>query len=80
MYTQEVKNSTFHVIYSILRVMLGLHVPKIITYLIERVVLFLYPFFFMIHSFGKNQFLKELLWKYFLACWIHFLSLRVIFC
>ena len=30
--------------------------------------------------FSRHQFLKELLWKYFLACLIRFLCVRVIFC
>ena len=30
--------------------------------------------------FGKHQFFKELLWKYFLACLICFLCAKVIFC
>ena len=34
--------------------MLDLHIPKIIACLIERVVLFLYPFSFLIHSIWKT--------------------------
>ena len=41
------ENSTFHTIYGILCVMLDLHVPKIIAYLIERIVLFLHLSSFM---------------------------------
>ena len=41
--------------YGILCVMLDLHIPKIIACLIERVVLFLYPFSFPIHSIWKTS-------------------------
>ena len=30
--------------------------------------------------FRKHQFLKNFLWRYFLACLMHFLCVRVIFC
>ena len=54
-YTQ---NSTFYTIYDILCVMLNLHVPKIIAYLIERLVLFLHPSSFPIHSVQKTSILE----------------------
>ena len=41
---------TYHIPCGVLCVMLDLRVPKIISYLIERVVLFLYSSFFTIHS------------------------------
>ena len=44
--------------YGILCVMLDLHIPKIIACLIERVVLFLYPFSFLIHSIWKTSILE----------------------
>ena len=59
-------------------VMFDLHIPKIIAYLIERGELFLYPSSFPTQFI--DQFLKELLWKYFLARLIRFLCLQVIFC
>ena len=44
--------------YGILCVMLDLHIPKTIACLIERVVLFLYPFSFPIHSIWKTSILE----------------------
>ena len=44
--------------YGILCVMLDLHIPKIIVCLIERVMLFLYPFSFPIHSIWKTPILE----------------------
>ena len=44
--------------YGISCVMLDLHVPKIIACLMERVVLFLYPFSFPIHSIRKTSILE----------------------
>ena len=65
-YTQEVKeNSTFHKIYDILCVMLDLHVPKIIAYLIERVVLFLYPSSSLIHSVQDRSILEGVIMEIF---------------
>ena len=51
------ENSTFHIIYGILCVILDLHVPKIIAFLIECVVLFLYPSSFPIHSIQETSIL-----------------------
>ena len=53
-YPRRKKNPLFHTIYSILCVMLDLHVPKIISYFIECVVLFLYLSSFWIHSVQKT--------------------------
>ena len=50
--------------------MLDLNVPKIIAYLIERVVLFLYPSSFPIHSIQETSILEG----FFIEI------LRVIFC
>ena len=38
--------------------MLDLHLPQIIAYLIERIVLFLYPSSFPIHSIQKTSILE----------------------
>ena len=58
---QEEENSTFHTIYGILSIMFDLHVPKIIPYLIERVVFFFILPLFQFTLFRKYEFLKQLL-------------------
>ena len=45
--------------------MLDLHVPKIIAYLIERVVLFLYPSSFPIHSIQETSILEGVIMEIF---------------
>ena len=60
--------------------MLDLHVLKIIAYLIERVVLFLYPSSFPIHSIQETSILEGVFMEIFSCCLIHFLCLGVIFC
>ena len=45
--------------------MLDLHLPKIIGYLIERVVLFLYPSFFPIQSIQETSILEGVIMKIF---------------
>ena len=59
------ENSTFHAIYGILFVMLDLHVPKIIAYLLERVVLFLHPLSFPIHSIQKTSIFEGVIMEIF---------------
>ena len=49
--------------------MLDLHVPKIIAYLIERVVLFLYPSFLPIHTIQKKLILEEVIMEIF-SSWL----------
>ena len=71
------ENSTFHAIYGILFVMLNLHVLKIIAYLIERVVLFLYPFSFPIHSIQKTSIFERVIMEIF-SCLLD--TFPVIFC
>ena len=51
---QEEENSAFHTIYGILSIMFDLHVPKIIPYLIERVVFFSLSFLFSNSPFSGN--------------------------
>ena len=68
-----------HTMYVILCLTLDLYVPEIIAYLIERVVLFLYPFSFPIHSIQETSILEGVIMKYFIACLRHFLYLRVFF-
>ena len=60
--------------------MLDLHVPKIIAYLIERVVLFLYPSPFTTQSIQETSILEGFFMEVFPCCLIRFLCLRVIFC
>ena len=55
--------------------MLELHVPKIIAYLIERVVLLLYPSSFPIHSFQETSILEGAFREIF-CCLIRFLCLE----
>ena len=43
--------------------MLGLHVPKIIAYLFERFVLFLYPSSYPIHSIQETSILEGVIWE-----------------
>ena len=45
--------------------MLDLHVPKVIAYLIERVVLFLYPSSFPIHSIEEISVLEGVFMEIF---------------
>ena len=73
------ENSTFHIIYGILCVMLDLHVPKIIAYLIERIVLFLYPSSFPIHSIQETSVLEGVIMKIFSCLLDTFFCVRVIF-
>ena len=61
--------TTFHIIYVILCVMLDLHVPKIIAYLIDRVVLFLYPSFFPIHAIQKKLIFEGVIMEIF-SSWL----------
>ena len=61
--------TTFHIIYVILCVMLDLHVPKIIAYLIERAVFFLYPSFFPIHAIQKKLIFEGVLMEIF-SSWL----------
>ena len=56
------------------------YVPKIIAYLIERVVLFLYPSSFPIHSIQETSILEGVFMGIFSGCLIRFLSLGVILC
>ena len=60
--------------------MLDLHVPKIIAYLTERVVLFLYPSSIPIHSIQETSILEGAFMEIFSCCLIRFLCLGVIFC
>ena len=48
--------------------MLDLHVPKIIAYLIERVVLFLYPSSFPIHSIQETSIFEGVFIEIFSFC------------
>ena len=66
--------------YGILCVMLDLHVPKIIAYLIELVVLLFDPSSFSINSIQETSILEGGIMEISLACLIRFLRLRVIFC
>ena len=59
--------------------MLDLHVPKIIAYLIERIVLFLYPSSFPIHSIQETSVLEGVIMKIYLACLIHFFACELSF-
>ena len=77
-YNQEEENSTFHTIYGILCVMLDLHVPKIIAYLIEHVELFLYLSSFPIHPTQETSILERVFMEIFSGCLIRFLCLGVI--
>ena len=45
--------------------MLDLHVPNIIAYLIERVLLFLCPSFFAIHSIKETSILEGVIMEIF---------------
>ena len=45
--------------------MLDLHVPKIIAYLIKRVMLFLYPASFLIHSIQETSILEGVIIEIF---------------
>ena len=49
--------------------MLDLHVPKIIAYLIEHVVLFLYPSFFPIHAIQKKLIFEGVIMEIF-SSWL----------
>ena len=60
--------------------MLDLYVLKIIAYLIERVVLFLYPSSFPTHSIQETSILEGVFMELFSCCLIRFLCLEVIFC
>ena len=59
MYIQEEKKLRF----SYLSVMLDLHVTKIIAYLIERILLFLYPSCFPIQAIQETSILEEVIKK-----------------
>ena len=54
--------------------MLDLHVPKIIAYLIEHVVLFLYPSSFPVHSIQETSILEGVFMEIFSCCLMRFLA------
>ena len=60
--------------------MLDLRVPKVIAYLIERVILFLYPSSFTIHSIQETSILEGIIVEIFSCLLVRFWYLRVIFC
>ena len=59
--------------------MLDLHVPKIIAYLIERVVLFLYSSSFPIHSIQETLILEGVIMEMF-YCLLDTFPVRACFC
>ena len=61
------ENSTLYTIYGILCVMLDLHVPKIIAYLIEGLVLFFYASSFPLHSIQQTSILDGVIME-ILSC------------
>ena len=60
--------------------MLDLRVPKVIAYLIDRVILFLYPSSFTIHSIQETSILEGIIVEIFSCLLVRFWCLRVIFC
>ena len=62
------ENCTFRIIYEILCVLLEFHVAKIIAYLIERIVLFVYTSSFLIHSIQKTLIFFVFAWCVSCAC------------
>ena len=60
-------------------VMLDLYVPKIIAYLIKRVVLFLYPSSFLIHSIQETSILEGVTMEIF-YCLLDKFTVRACFC
>ena len=56
--------------------MLDLHVPNITAYLIERVVLFLYPSSFPIHCIQETSVLEEVIMEIF-SCFLDTLPVPV---
>ena len=66
-YTQEERkfHFSYHTFHVILCVMFDLHVPKIIAYLIRRVVLFLYHSSFLIHSIQETSILEGVIMEIF---------------